>query len=104
MTGETDDLNHLEYVMLNVEHNLWVAGDEWEQYSPLGFISASPAPGIIIPPGFTNDLGKARRILRMPALQRFVDTFNRGSGYEIPVRIVDIVMVAMGVTDDAVGQ
>ena len=78
-------LDGLEYILLDVSVNLWVAPD--------GFVAANGQKDI--PPGYTTEVSEAKRVLRKPALQQFVDACNRGSDYKVPLRVVDIVASAM---------
>ena len=81
------DLADLDYVMLSVTHNQWLKEG--------GQFKASDK-GLVWSGSHTIDLDTAVRVKRPIALQQFEDSCNHNSTeYNVPVRVVDIVMCMM---------
>lgn len=71
-------LNDLDYILLNVSRNLWVAPDS--QY--------------------TKEPGEALVLKRLPALDQFVEACKANNGdYNVPVRLQDLVACSMGLDE-----
>ena len=83
--AEQEALDALEYILLDVSKNLWLAPD--------GFSDGKN------PIGFTTEPGEAKRVLRPLALSQFVESCNKGADYRVPVRVVDIVACSMGIEE-----
>jgi hypothetical protein len=77
ITG-SDALNDLDYILLNVSRNLWVA--------PEGQYTKVPS--------------EAATLKRIPALDQFIsDCKNNAPDYNVPVRLQDLVACSMGLDE-----
>lgn len=78
-------LDALEYVYLDVNHNLWVAPEDFSDGTH--------------PQGFTTDPGLAKRFLRPEAMAQLIESCNTNSDYRVPVRVLDIVACSLGLEE-----
>ena len=73
----SSELNNIDYILMNVSRNLWVAPD-----------------------GYTKEPSEALVLKRIPALDQFVEACKNNAGdYNVPVRLQDLVACSMGLDE-----
>ncbi len=77
-----EELDAMEYVYLDVDHNLWVAerGHKEGRHAK----------------GFTADLALAKHFLRPEALTQLIASCKRNKRYRVPIRVFDLVASGLG--------
>ena len=72
------ELNNIDYILMNVSRNLWVAPDG----------------------AYTKEPSEALVLKRIPALDQFVEACKSNAGdYNVPVRLQDLVACGMGLDE-----